>query len=215
MLNALSLCNSAFRQANIDQTLTSLSEDQDFPYNIAKDLLNTVIQDINRHGNFWFTQTSLIVTPIQASIDLASIGIDPKKIIRLRRELAEDQGELIAVNWRVFQQNFRQTPLTTGRPTLWSKFNQTIQLNVIPDKPYNLTLYYHQDIPLVLDASDVVVFPDSDGDILREGVYAYLLLRLGRADFTTAYQLYQTKLKSLLANQKQDGSLPSQMPSNF
>jgi hypothetical protein len=215
VLNALSLCSSAFRQANIDQTLTSLSEDQDFPYNIAKDLLNTVIQDVNRQGNFWFTQTSVQVTPVQASIDLAPLGIDPKKIIRLRREHPQDQGDMIAINWRVFQQNFRQTPLVEGRPTLWSKFNQTLQLNVIPDKSYNLTVYYHQDIPLIQSVSDAVVFPDSDGDILREGVFAYLLLRLGRADFATAYQLYQTKLKSLLANQKQDSSLPTQMPANF
>jgi hypothetical protein len=215
MINALSICQSAYRQANIDQTLSDFSITQDFPYNIALDLLNTVIQDVNRQGNFWFTQASTVIAPVSASLDLSPFNIDPKKVIRVRREISNDQGELIPVNWRTFQHNFRQGSIPTSRPTIWSRFNQTIQLNVIPDKNYQLTVYYYQDIPLVSQTTDNIVFPLSDSDVLREGVYAYLLLRLGRSDFGTAYQLYQSKLKTLLANQKQDTSLPNQLPANF
>jgi hypothetical protein len=215
MSTALEICESAFRQANVDQALTSFSTSQEFPYNIAIDLINTVIQDLNRQGNFWFTQTVTTVSSLSSTIDLNLLNIDPKRLIRIRREENNQQGELLQVNWRVFQRQYRQSAIISGKPTVWSKYASLVELNVIPDHNYELKLYHFQDMPAVTQEDDVLAITKNDEDVIRDGVYAYLLQRMGRPDFNTAYQLYQNKLKNLLSNQKQDAGLSSQLPANF
>jgi hypothetical protein len=215
MINGLNLCNSAYRQANIDQTLTGFDDQQEFPYNIALDILNTVIQDVNRQANYWFTQASFNILPVAQSYNLTTTGLDPKKLLRIRRELIGFQGDIIQVNWRVFQRHFRQGEIKTGLPKVWSKFGNVVEFDVAPDKDYQITAYCYQDIPLATELDFMIDMPDSDSDVLREGVYAYLLQRMGRNDFSTAFQLYQSKLKSLLANQKQDVGIGQRFPANF
>lgn len=215
---ALELLASAYQQANMDQTLTGFSM-QDFPYTIAKDLLNTVIQEMNREGRYWFTETSAAL-PYTGGVyqyTYASIGngLDPKGILRIRKEANNHQGELIQLNWRQFQQRFRRGSIQTGEPRYWSKYGNSIELDVIPDEDYSLTLYYLRDMPLITSETDTLLCQETDEDVFREGVYAYLLNRLGRADWDDAYQFYWKKVLSLLADMKQDSGLPRQFPAAF
>lgn len=210
---ALQLAASAYKQANQDQDLTSFSM-TDYPYNIAKDLFNTVIQEMNRWGRYWFaeTQTALTYSNGVYQYNCTSLGIDPKGILRIRKEATDHYGELTQMNKRRFQQLFRRSTISTGEPCYWTKYAGVIELNSIPDQDYSLQIYYLRDLPLITSDSDTLLCQETDEDVFREGAYAYLLQRLGRADWQTVYQMYQSKAMSLLANMKQDDGQPTQFP---
>jgi hypothetical protein len=221
---ALQVCASAYRQANVDQTLTSLSNTQEFPYNIALDLLNKAILELNRMGNFWFCETS-VTLPYSSGVSsynlntLATPVVEPKRITRLRAEnlTVGAAGELTEVNYRNFEYAYRTQTVPTQQPTAWAKYNGTLYLNAIPDQDYGLTLYYYQDLPSAsnVDGSDIMIVPDAHIDILQDGVYAYLLSRMGRPDFQNAYSLWQAKAHKLVSLINKDAGLPTQMPAAF
>lgn len=215
---ALELVASAYKQANMDQTLTSFSM-VDFPYDCAKDLLNTVIQEMNREGHYWFTQTDAILAYVdgvyQYSFSAIGSGLDPKGILRIRKEAGDNQTELIQLNWRQFQQRFRRGTVETREPRYWSKYGNQIELDAKPDQDYALTVYYLRDMPLITSETDTLLCQETDEDVFREGVLAYLLNRLVRPDWESAYQFYWKKVQSLLADMKQDVGIPRQMPAAF
>lgn len=215
---ALQLVASAYKQANMDQTVTSFSM-SDFPYSIAKDLLNTVISEMNREGHYWFTETSASLTysagVYQYAYSTIGSGLDPKGILRIRKEATDHQGELIQLNWRHFQQRFRRSAIETREPRYWSKYGNQIELDAKPDQDYELKIYYLRDMPMITATTDTLLCQETDEDVFREGVYAYLLNRLGRADWDDAYQFYWKKALSLLADMKQDVGTPRQFPAAF
>lgn len=217
MSTAIAICADAFRQANLDQELIGFSGNQEFPYNIALSLINNVIQEMNRMGNYWFTETvtDLPDTPGATAFDLNALGVDPKRIIRLRREALPYAGELVQRNWRDFQQAHRSAAIATGTPQYFAKFSGQLHLDVIPDRNYQIKIYHFQDIPLVSEPGDTLPVPAGDEDVLRDGVYAYLCQRLGRADYAQAQAIYLAKIRTLLAAMKTDAGIPNQMPANF
>jgi hypothetical protein len=217
MSTSFQICERAFKQVNLDQPLISFSNNPDFPYNLGKELLNTVIQEMNRLGRYWFCETSTVL-PYSAGVfqyNFTAFNIDPKGIIRLRKETSPNKSELRPVNWRAFQKNYRQATLNTSEPMVWAKYGNTLELNTIPDKDYGITIYYFKDIPLVTSEGDILPIPEADEDVIAEGVYAYLLNRLGRQDAGEAYARFLNKASALLANMKQDSGMPSQMPAAF
>ena len=215
---ALQIAASAYAQANMDQTLTSFSM-SDFPYNVAKDLLNTVIQEMNRMGRYWFTETSATLSysggVYQYTYSSIASNLDPKGILRLRKELVDHKQELVQVNWRAFQERYRRDAVQTAEPLYWAKFGNQLELNAIPDQDYTIKVYYLRDMPLVTSASENLLCQDTDEDVFREGVYAYLLNRLGRPDWEKAYQIFRDKASDLLADMRQDVGLARQMPASF
>lgn len=213
MSNALQICASAYKQLNLDQVLVSFNMSE-FPYNCALDLINTVIQEMNRKGRYWFAETStgLTYTPGIYQYNLTSLNIDPKAIIRVRTEASGFQDELKQVNWKTFQRHYRSGTIQAGRPSHWSKFGNILELSTIPDQNYLIRIYHFQDIPLMTASTSVPIVPEKDEDILREGVMAYLAKIIGRPDTTTLYTLYATKVEALLADMKEDAGMPTQMP---
>ena len=215
---ALQIAASAYAQANMDQTLTSFSM-SDFPYNVAKDLLNTVIQEMNRMGRYWFTETSATLSysggVYQYTYSSIASNLDPKGILRLRKELVDHKQELVQVNWRAFQERYRRDAVQTAEPLYWAKFGSQLELNTIPDQDYTIKVYYLRDMPLVTSSGDYLLCQDTDEDVFREGVYAYLLNRLGRPDWEKAYQIFRDKASDLLADMRQDVGLARQMPASF
>jgi hypothetical protein len=143
------------------------------------------------------------------------LGIDPKGILRIRKEATDHFGELREMNKRSFEQRFRRSAVSTGEPCFWTKYGGTLELNAKPDQDYSLTVYYLRDLPLIASDTDTLLCQETDEDVFREGVYAYLLQRLGRADWQTAYQMYTAKAQALLADMKQDSGMPTQMPAAF
>jgi hypothetical protein len=190
---------------------------EDFPYNIAKDLFNTVIQEMNRWGRYWFAETraSLAYATGTYQYNCNTLKIDPKGILRIRKETEDHYGELTQLNWRRFQQLFRRSEISTAEPCFWAKYGGVIEFNAKPDQDYNLTVYYLRDLPLIATDTDILLCQETDEDVFREGVYAYLLQRLGRGDWQQAYQLYQEKARNLLADMNQDDGQPTQMPAVF
>ena len=217
MSTAIQVCAEAYRNANLDQDLTSFSTSQEFPYNLSIDLINKVIREMNRMGSWWFTETetALAYTVGVYSYSFTSLSVDPKKVLRIRREVSGQQGELRQYNWRQFQITFRQSSILTTLPTGWSKYGNTLELNVIPDQDYTLGLYHYRDMPVIAATTDTFLVPVADEDVLTDGVYAYLLQRMGRPDFQAAYQLFKEKAVALMGDNRQDAGLPSQMPANF
>ena len=228
MSTAINICASAYRQAKLDQDLTSFTTTQEFPYNISLDLMNTVIQEMNRAANYWFTETSvpLVYTAGLNSYSLNTLvagqdtgtyaAIDPQKVSRIRREGVVGQvGQMTEMSWKKFQQRFRINVTATGQPNYWAKYNSTIAFDTIPDQNYGLVLYYYNDINVIQATTDVLGIPLKYEDTIREGIYAYVLQRMGRPDAAQCYQLWQSKIQSLQKNDQVDVALPMQMPAAF
>lgn len=217
MSTALDICASAYRLANLDQTLTSFSTTQEFPYNCALDLLNGVLSEMNRLGSYWFTKTATALPYTEGvyQYDLGTLAIDPQRIDRVRRTASNYQGDLTQMHWMAFQRHYRSSSLQTTLPTRFSKYNDTLELNTIPDQDYSLVVYHFKDMPLVTTTTDTLLVPENDEDVVRDGVLAYLYQRMGYPAFDSAYQLWLGKVNKLLGDQKEDAGLPRQMPAAF
>jgi hypothetical protein len=217
MSTAVELCAAAYRLANLDQELTSFATTQEFPYNNALYFLNAVIQEMNRLGAYWFTETTtnLTYSPGVYQYNLSALNIDPQKILRVRRESVTQAGELEQWNWRRFQQTYRRSALLTTVPSVFSKYGGHLELNCIPDQDYTLKVYHLRDMPKLSATTDTLLIPDADEDVIIDGVHAKLLQAMGRPDWGNYYTQFIEKSRSLLADMKQDMGLPRQMPANF
>lgn len=217
MSDAITICAEAYRQANLDQELTSFSTSQEFPYNNALGILRHVVREMNRLGNYWFTETStnLSYSAGVYQYSFSTLGIDPRRITEIRRSAADYLGVLEPLNYKQFQKKYRGSAIQTTMPSAFSKYGDTLEFNVIPDQDYEIKVFHFNDIPLPTATDSTFPIPEDDEDVLIDGVYAYLLQRMGRPDFMEAYQVFSKKAKDLLADMKQDQGMSHQMPSNF
>jgi hypothetical protein len=217
MSTALQICAAAYRQANLDQPLTSFSTTQEYPYNLAIDLINHVIDEVNRFGYFWFTETltSLNYGSGVYQYNLSSLGVDGKSIIVIRRHSPSATGNLTPMNYQAFQRRFRPVAATTAEPAYWARFGNNIELDVIPKQDYQLGIYHYRDMPNVVTEADALLLPVVHEDILQEGVLAYLCDRLGRSNAGQKYQLFLSKLSQLKAQNSKELAMPTQMPASF
>lgn len=219
---ALQIAADACNDAGLDQTLTSFTMTE-WPYSAVLNCMNTAISDMNRAGSFSFGETSLALTYSSgvSSYDLNTVGssvIEPRRIIRLRRELVNYAGELTEYNYRDFQRNFRATTIPTQQPTAWAKFGGTLYLNNKPDQDYTLTLYYYKQIqPIVVGTNDTLatIIPEYHIDVLRDLTKAILLKEMGRPDFSNQYTLAMKKVNALVAKSQEDVGIPTCFPRAF
>lgn len=213
---ALQIITEAYRAHNLSE-VTTFSTSLEFPYRIAKDILNDVIRQLNRQGNYWFTETKTALTygvgTYQYSFN--TLAVDPKRVIRVRKELADHYGDLNQVNWETFQRLYRSSATQTTEPTAWSKYGDTLELNNIPDQSYTLYVYHFKDMPKVTATSDTFLVPEQDEDILIDCCFQMLGYKLGKWDLGTAIQAMRLRIEPLLADMKQDAGLPLQMPAAF
>lgn len=211
---ALQLCQQAYREANMSEALSTLSPNQCFPYNIAMDCLNDVLRDLNRMGSFWFMETK---TPLVYSVgvheyNLMSLGIDPLRISQVRDNQGAQLGQM---HERNFSKRFRTGVLNTARPTVFSKFANTLSLNVIPDEDYGLVAVHYDDIPLVIGDGDFVAVPEEDEDIVVKGILASILMKMDRSASVPEYTLFKKLAEGWLVEVKQDFGLPAVRPRLF
>jgi hypothetical protein len=214
--SALQIVTEAYRHHNLDE-VTSFSTAQEFPYNIAKDILNQVIREMNRLGSYWFceTKTALPYSVGVYQYSFNTLAIDPKRVIRIRKEATDKWGNLKQSSWYHFQRLYRSTSVQTAEPTAFSKFGDALELNVIPDQDYSLYVYHFKDMPLISATSDTFLLPERDEDILIDACYQILGYKLGRWGLEAALQAIALKVIPLLADNQQDVGMPYQMPAAF
>lgn len=213
---AVEIVAKAYRNHNLD-SVTSFSTSLEFPYNIALDLINDVISEMNRAGSYWFTETSTALTYSSGvyQYSFATLEIDPKRVIRIRKELADHWGDLKQYNWYDFQRWYRTATIPTAEPTAFSKFGYSLELNVKPDQDYTLKVYHYKDMPLIETTTDTFLVPERDEDVLYYCCYQLLGYRTGRWTLEEALRAMRIKINPLLADMKQDAGMPLQMPAAF
>lgn len=216
MSTAVQIITEAYRHHNLDE-VTTFSTSLEFPYNIAKDVLNSVIREMNRVGPFWFTETetSLTYSAGVISYTLSSNNIDPNRVIQVRKTATNYWGALSQYEYNQFLDKFRKTSVTTTQPSAWAKFGDTLYLDVYPDQDYTIKVLHFRDLPVVNATTDTFLIPERDEDILIDNCYQMLGYRLGKWDVGTALQAIAAKTRPLLANMKQDSGLARQMPAAF
>lgn len=210
---ALAIASEAYRTASMDQPLEGFTPSADFPYNIALELLNKVLAEINRKGPLWF-MAERTPLPYQSGpgYDLTALGVDQRRIVSLNRT-ANNQGALLKqLEWNGFYRQYRTQQQAFGQPVAWAKFNGVLELNCAPDRDYALELTHYKPLPRVAVPDEVLPIPDHHIDVVVQGVYAYLLDRLGRQDATMAMTEYREGINEMLADVKSDAGLPRAMP---
>jgi len=218
--DAVTICAEAFRQSQVIPDLTSFSLTQVFPFNNALGFIRDVVRDMNRRGDYWSMETSSLLAfsagTFQYTMSAETPAIDPKKITQVRLELSDEQGQLDAFEYHSFRDAFRKSAILTTKPTAWTKYGDTLELNTKPDKDYTITVYHIQKIPLPsTTASTFGAWPEDDEDVLISGVKYRLLKAIGSPEWDETFQLYEERLKELLGDMKQDHALPNVMPSLF
>lgn len=213
---ALQIVTEAYRHQNLDE-VTSFSTSQEYPYNIAKDIINQVIREMNRLGSYWFTETktALAYSGGVYQYSFNTLAVDPKKVIRIRREATNYIGDLKQYNWYHFQRLFRSAAVTTAQPEGFSKFGDSLELSTIPGQDYSIYVYHFKDMPLITATSDTFLVPERDEDVLIDACYQLLGYKMGRWGLEAALQAIALKVSPLLADMKQDAGIPLQMPAAF
>lgn len=213
---ALQIVTQAYRHHNLNE-VTSFSTTQEFPYKLGLDIINNVIRTMNRLGNYWFceTKTALTYAPSTSTYNYTSLAIDPRRVIRIRKEATNYWGDLVEINWKDFNKLYRSSSITSAQPTRFAKFADNFYLDAAPDQDYSMYVYHYKDMPLIVNTTDTFLIPERDEDVLIDGVYQLLGAEMGRWDLGTAVQAMNLKIQPLLAEQKKDTSIPVQMPAAF
>lgn len=215
---ALEICQRAYRKAMVGQPLTTFGTNQNEPYNFALDLLNDVINEINRQGELWFLLTKTTLTYVATNTnhvyDLGALNIDPRRIKRIARTL-DQQGRVRPMNWPVFNEMYRRNALVNGTPVAYSVFNDTLEFNTSHDKDYGLVIEHYKDMPRVTATTDTLLVPERDEDVLEDGVLALLKQRIAMPDADTTYLLYQKKLDRLVYDSKRNNGNYFVRPARF
>jgi hypothetical protein len=212
---AITLCQQAYMRAQ--EEAPQGFADPEFPQNICQQLINDVLRDMNRMGNFGFMQASTALAYNPAGVfqyNLTPLGVVPNRITRIRRTLAP-QGDLQQMGWVRFSRLYRYGVIASRAPGAYSKFNNFLELDHVPDKDYGLVLEHYRDIPLAQNSTDLVSVPMAQEDVLRDGIYALLLQALGRSDFSQAYQLFQKKVNAMTVTLLDDVGIPAAMPASW
>lgn len=215
---AVQIIAQAYRQHNLTEP-SSFSTSQEFPLNIAIDVLNKVVREMNRMGNLWFTETATVLTygagVYTYDLSSGSYLIDPRRIRFIRKEASNHQGELIQYNERDFLFKFRGSTIQTAEPTAWKKYANTLELDNKPDQDYTITVYHYKDLPAVTATSDTFLVPERDEDILIENCVEWLAYRIGKQDKQTALLNIRANTNPFLVQAKTDSGMPKQMPRAF
>lgn len=218
MADAITLVKEAYRKNNLDQTqITSFSSTLEFPYNLAQDILNDVLRMMNRAGNLWFTETKTALTYGVGTYtySFTTLAVDPQKVINVRLEATDHWGELTQYARRAFQNRWRKSSILTTKPTAWTKYGSTLELNCIPDQDYTMYVYHYKDMPLVTATSDTTLVPEADEDVLINNCYTWLGKFIGRISEGDAIALIKANTAPFLVSTRNDAGMPNQMPAAF
>jgi len=213
---AVQIITEAYRKHNLDE-VTTFSTSLEFPYKIAKDVLNEVIGLANRLGTFGFTETKTALTYGVATYTYSfnTLAIDPKRVIYIRREATNYWGDLDQINNRDFKRTYRSAALLTAMPGAWSKFGDTLELSTQPDQDYSLNVYHYKDMPKIAATTDTFLVPERDEDILIQSCYLVLGYYIGRWSFPEAEAGIKMLFSPFLVDLRRDSGIAHQLPANF
>jgi hypothetical protein len=199
--------------------LTSFGTNQNEPFNMALDLLNDVLQEVNRQGELWFLLSSQVLayvdSPTNYRYDLTALSIDPRRIKRVSRTVSP-KGDVKRINWPVFNERFRgEATIIENAPSHYAVFGDVLEFSTQLDKDYGMTIEYYADMPRVTAATDTLLIPERDEDVIEAGVLAYLKTRIAMPDSLTAVALYQQSLARLVYDSKKDDGAYFVRPARF
>jgi hypothetical protein len=219
MATALEVCQSAYRQLNLDQVLVSFSTSQAFPYSVALDILQQTIRKLNRlniHQHMVITQYVPASGRGVFSIYEFSPVLNPRSISKIRLEAPGTQhSELTLLPYEDFLALYSDHESKTGKPKAWTYFGANWATDVINDADYGLVVYYQQQLPVPMSEGEILAWPDADMDILIDGVVAHLSLKIQRDDGASLLGLWQQSVTKYFSNQYKNRGLPLQMPRRF
>lgn len=220
MTTAVALASNVYRQANMDQALTSFSTSQTFPYNIALDLLNEAIDELNEKGRYRFmmTSTALSYPPPDVSgsaYSLSTVGVDSEGLVKIERTATNFYGEICSMNLDAFRKLYRRQAIQSGIPTVWTDYGDVLELNTAPDQDYSLVAFHYPIITRMTATSDTIAVPERHEHIIQDLMLAYLAQRLGRPDYQDLYVIAINKADKMLVNTQRLRSRPTRMPAAF
>lgn len=216
MTTAFNIVKKAYRGLNLIEPVTL--SDFYFPQNIAVDIINEVISNVNRFGRFWFTETRtpLVYTSGVYQYNLPSLGIAPNRINYVRAEsFTNGAFELERVSDYTFRKLYRSSSIVTGMPTAYMIFNSTFELSAIPNTDYSIAIYHNIDIPRITTTSDSFPIPDVSDDVLIECCDAILGQKIGKYTNSEALSKINALFAPFLVKEKTDTALPSSRPPAF
>lgn len=222
MSTAIQLLQMAYRDHNLEAP-SAFSTTTEFPLNIAQDLINEVIQELNKMGNFWFcrTKTAFAYTANVYTYNLGTLEINPNRIEYVRRDSTTlSGGELIQYEYRMFQRLFRGTTIPSGIPGKYSIFNDTIEFDIKPDADYSIFCYHFKDMPYITATTDsqstgAILVPTQYEDLIRQGCYYFLGSKIGKWDHDKALLDLKYKAQPFLIVVKSNSGIPTRMPAAF
>lgn len=193
----------------------------DWPYSMAKLLLNKVISEMNSYGKYWFMETATVLSFTTGNYiyNMNTLGIDPKSITKIEAVTDNPTGSnvitVLPINYYDFTLRYPASVLQDEPPRFFSRYNTSIYFNHAPQSDYQITVYHLAEIPMATQENDTLMCPDKYEHVFQDGVYAYLLNRQSRSDANTAYALWQTKIKNMVANVEMDDAMATQLPAAF
>ncbi len=220
MTTAISLAADVYNQANTDQTLSTFSTTQEWPYSIALTLLNESIDMLNQKGRYRFmlTNPALSNPPPNNSntaYSLSTIGVDSEGITEVERTTANYYGSLTSMTVQQFRRHYRRSAITSGQPIAWTDYGDVLELSHSPDIDYGLQVWHYAPITRVAATTDVISVPTRHEHILKNMMLALLAQRIGRADFETLLGLAIKNADEMVVNTQQLRSRATRMPANF
>lgn len=218
MTTALELMQRVFRRAQMN-ALTSFSSTQNFPGNIALDVLQRSIDDLNSRGRYEFMLTSVNLTygagVYVYTMSSVNANLSSEGITKIELTATGHEKELKSMEVQQFRQLYRRGVLQTTKPAAWTDYGDTLELSTIPDQDYTIKVWFYDLISRPTATTDVLDIPQRYEHVLDDFAYAYLLEAHGREDAITKYQLADKQAARFVANTQKKRSRPTVMPGAF
>ena len=217
MSTALEICAAAYREANLEQDLTSFTS-TDFPFSLALQLINKVISKMNLRGKYWFRQTTTVL-PFTAgtyTYNLTNLGIEPNAITKMYASLADGTSwQFYRLNYNDYNLWFPASKLQLNRPYSYTIYNDTLSLNAIPDIDYSITVYHLSLIPSIQSEDDPMPCPLEFEQVFQDGVFAWLQKRMEYPSAEQSIIDWNLDVGLLLAKVKNNSGIANQLPAAF
>lgn len=216
-ISALEICQKAYKKTNPGQALTSLTQTA-WPYSIALDLLNDVISELNIY-NYYFmeAEVDLPFTTGVNSFNLTDLEINPKAIVKVQSSNGVDgiPDSVYPMNYYDFILRWPTVVLSNQQPRYYSHYGNTLYLNNSPLSDYGVKVYHLAKIPIMTNENSILPVPPEYEHVFKDGVNSKLLIELDRPDANLKYQLWEKKIKDMVAAIEIDYGMATQFPAKF
>lgn len=218
MTTALELMQRVFRRAQM-QTLGAFGTSQQFPKNIALDMLQRAVEDLNSRGRYEFMLTSVNLTYSAGvytyTMSSVNSNLSGEAITKIETTLLGQEAELESMEVQQFRRYYRRGEIETTKPVAWTDYGDTLEFSTKPDQDYTIKVWFYDLISKPTAAADVLDIPSRYEFVLDDMAYAYLLEAIGREDHLVKYQMADKQANTFVANAQRKRSRPVVMPASF